>query len=347
MFGLRYFKATPTTYIFQYQNGSLIREGSGLSFYYYAPRNSLVAVPLESVDVPFMFSEVSSDFQEVTIQGQLTYRITEPKTIAGLMNFAIRPNGAYVSEDIAHLPQRAVNAVQVQLRAILQNMTLRELLRGSEQIVKTVRSGLSQPEALPSLGLGLIGLAILAVKPNPETARALEAQVREEFLKQADDATYTRRNSAIEQERAIRENELNTEIAIETKNRQIVETKMEAERSALEKRQQIQDQDLTGKIALEDKNKALTALRAGNARIEADARAYALAQLMKAVEGIDPRVLQALMIGQADSSTLIAAAFQNLANSAEKIGELNISPDLLQALAEKPPMERPNPQGRR
>jgi hypothetical protein len=115
------------------------------------------------------------------------------------------------------------------------------------------------------------------VKPNPETARALEAQVREQILKQADDATYVRRNAAIEQERAVKENELNNEIAVETKKRQIRETQMEAERTVLAKRQAIQDQELAGRIALEDKNRSLTSLRAENARTEADARAYAVA----------------------------------------------------------------------
>ena len=45
----------------------------------------IVLVPLSSVDVPFVFNEVSSDFQEVTIQGQLTYRVADPKQLARLL----------------------------------------------------------------------------------------------------------------------------------------------------------------------------------------------------------------------------------------------------------------------
>ena len=40
-------------------------------------------------------------------------------------------------------------------------------------------------------------------------------------MRQADDAVYTRRNSAIEQERKIKENEFNTDIAAELKKREI------------------------------------------------------------------------------------------------------------------------------
>lgn len=335
MFGLRYVKASPSTYVIQYRNGQPVREGAGLAFFYFAPNASLVSVPLESVDVPFMFHEVSSDFQEVTVQGQVTYRVTDPKALASLMNFTLKPNGEYVSEDPTKVPLRVVNAVQVQLRSVLQGKTLQELLRASELLVQTVRDGLRQPDGLTSLGLELVNLAVLAVRPNPETSRALEATVREQILKQADDATYLRRNSAIEQERAVKENELNTEIAVETKKRQIRETQLEAERAAQQKRQEIQSEDMAGRIALEDKNKALTDLRMENAQKEADAKAYAIGAVMKAVQGVDPKVLQALNVGNTDPSALIAMAFQGLAENAERIGELNITPDLLQQLATK------------
>ena len=335
MFGLRYAKTSPSTYVIQYRNGQPVREGTGLAFFYFAPNASLVSVPLESVDVPFMFNEVSSDFQEVTVQGQVTYRVADPKLLASLMNFTLKPNGEYVSDDPTRLPQRVVNAVQVQLRSVLSGRSLHELLRGWEQMVQSVRDGLRRPDGLASLGLELVNLAVLAVRPNPETARALESTVREQILKQADDAMYLRRNSAIEQERAVKENELNTEIAIETKKRQIRETQLEAERAALERRQQIQDQEMAGRIALEDKNKALTDLRVENARKEAEAKAYAVGSVMKAVQGVDPKVLQALTVGNADPSALIAMAFQGLAENAERIGELNISPDLLQQLSAK------------
>jgi hypothetical protein len=321
MFGIRYAKVSPTTYLIQYRNGQPVREGTGLAFFYFAPSASLVSIPMESVDVPFMFREVSADFQEVTVQGQVTYRVADPKLLASLMNFTLKANGnEYVSEDPGKLPQRVVNTVQVQLRAALQGQNLQALLRESEGLVQAVRDGLRQPDGLPSLGLELVSLAVLAIKPTPDTARALEATVREQILKDADDALYVRRNAAIEQERAVKENELNTEIAVE------------AERALLDKRQQIQAQEMQGQISHEKENETLTELRAANARREADAKAYAMGALVKTVSAVDPKVLQALALGSAEPGTIIAAAFQELAQNAGKIGELNISPDLLQQL---------------
>lgn len=337
MFGFRYIKSDPSTYLLKYRNGKAVREGAGLSFMYFAPSASLVAVPMESTDAPFMFEEVSGDFQAITFQGRVTYRVARPKQLAALMNFTLTPSGsAYVSEDPKRLPMRVVNAVQVQLRSLLQGKPLDTLLQQSEQLVEKAQERLRADKGLEALGLELVDLALLAIKPNPETARALEATVREQILKQADDATYTRRNAAIEQERAIQENELNTEIAINAKEREIREAEIETERALLEKRQQIQVQDMDGKIDLEKTNETLTELKMANARREADAKAYAVDAVMKAVSSVDPKVLNALaLMNNGDPATFIAAAFQGLAENAGKIGQLNISPDLLQQLTRK------------
>lgn len=332
MFGLRYFQASPTTYVLQYRNGRPVREGAGLSFLYLSPGTTIVAVPLDSADAPFMFSEVAGDFQEVTVQGQVTYRVSDPQRLAGLMDFSLANNRGYPIDAQNQLRMRVINAVQVQLRAVLQTMALRELLRSSDQVVHRVREGLRSAETLSALGVELIGLAILAIRPTPETARALEAPVREQLLKEADDATYLRRNAAIEQERAVRENELNTEIAVEAKRRQIREAQVEADGAVLAKRQEIDENTLTGDIAIAGRSEELVTLQARNSGIEAEAKAKTVAQLVRAIEGVDPRVLQALMIGRHDPSAVIAAAFQDLAANAERIGELNVGPDLLRDL---------------
>lgn len=76
---------------------------------------------------------------------------------------------------------------------------------------------IAQHTEMEKLGIEVMGLSILAILPNKETMRALEAQAREEILRNADHALYERRNASIEQERRVKENELNTEIAVETK----------------------------------------------------------------------------------------------------------------------------------
>ena len=333
MFGVRFIKVQPTTYLLQYRKGKVVREGLGLSFFYYSPNTSLVAVPVGSAEAPFIFQEATADFQTVTIQGQVTYRVSEPKRLAGLLNFTLAPYAqGYASEDPEKLPQRVINVVNVLARAELQKLPLREAIRASDALVQSVKAGLINLDEITSLGLEILGLSILAIKPTPETARALEAETREQLFREADEAIYARRNSAVEQERAIKENELNTEIAVENKKRQIRETQMEAERSVQEKKHVLEKEALEAGISREDRRKQLVSLAAENARAEADARAYGVSATMKALSTTDARIVQALASTGMKPEQLIALAFQELAGKADKIGQLNISPDLLREL---------------
>ncbi len=114
MFGIQFIKVQPTTYLLQYRGGRIVREGLGLSFFYYAPTTSLVAVPVASADTPFIFEETTADFQTVTIQGQVTYRVGDPKRLAALLNYTLAPDGqAYASEDPQKLPERVLHVANV------------------------------------------------------------------------------------------------------------------------------------------------------------------------------------------------------------------------------------------
>lgn len=333
MFGMQFIKMDPTMYVIQYHRGKPVRQGTGLSFFYFAPLTSFVAVPVASSDIPFIFKEVTSDYQEVTVQGQVVYRVADPVQLARMLNFTMdAEKQRYVSDDPGKFPSRIINQVQVLIRDELQVLPLQEVLRSVEALVKKVRVSLAGSPVLNSLGIEVLDLSILAIKPTPETARALEAGIREQMLKEADEAIYDRRNAAIEQERSIKENELNTEIAVEVKKRQIRETQMDAERAVQEKKQVLREEDMKGNIALEEKNRELVQLSAENARVEADAKAYNMAAVMDAIAKIDPKVLNSLASMGMQPTQLIAASFRELAESAGKIGELNISPDLLREL---------------
>ena len=336
MFGIRFIKVGPTDFLLQYKGGQVVREGVGLSFFYYGPTTSLVRVPVGSTDVPFIFEECTADFQTVTVQGQLSYRVTDARKLAQLMNFTLAANGRdYSSEDPQKLAQRLINHAQVLTSSSLRVMALREALGGADHLVNTVRSGMQGAEAITSLGIEVLGLSILAIKPTPETARALEAEAREAILRQADEAVFVRRNAAVEQERAIRENELNTEIAVENKKRQIKETQMEAEKSVQQKKRELREAEMATKISLEEQNKSLLVLSTANTREEADAKAYGISAMMRALSETDPKVLQALTSARLDAAQLVALSFKELAENAGKIGELNISSELLQGLLER------------
>lgn len=314
MLGFKYMKSTPTTYVLQYKSGKLIREGPGLSFFYYAPTSTLVAVPLSSVDVPFVFNEVTADFQSISLQGQLSYRIIDAKKVSSLLDFSIYPSGAYASEDPKKLDERLVGQAQVLASAITHRAKLRDVLTAQEQIVSDVLAGLRASQSVAMLGVEVMGLAITAIKPTPETSKALEAEAREQLLRQSDEAIYARRNAAVAQERLIKESELNTEIAVEEKRRQIRETKMSAD------------------IAVEQQRAGLIERQVENDRKEAEAKGYALEATLRPLRDMDWRTLTALSAGKMDPKLSIAMAFRDLADNASKIGSVNITSELLQSL---------------
>ena len=330
-----FIKVPPTTYVLHFRDGKIMREGAGLSFFYWAPTSTIVAVPLASADVPFVFQETTADFQSVTIQGQLTYRVVDPKRLASVLDFTLDRRSGYFQDPSSgrtKLPERLVHALQTLTRAIVQRLALKDVLVNSEVLVVGTLEKLQASEAVSTQGLEILSLSILSVKPTPETSRALEAEAREALLGRADEAIYARRNAAVEHERLIKESELNTEIAVEQKKREIRETQMAAEIAVEQKKGEVRKTQMAAEVALEEQRTELINRRVENERKDADSRAYTLTETLKPLRDLDWKTLMMLSGKGADSKVMIAMAFQEMAENAQKIGELNVSPDLLKSL---------------
>jgi len=314
MFGISYRKANPTDYVLHFSGGRIAHEGAGLSFFYFRPSSTIVSVPLASANIPFVFNEPTADFQTLTVQGQMTYRISDPKKAAAMLDFTVDAKGRYLTDHYQKLPERLVYCLQTLVRAQIQTLPLRRALMHGDELSAQVVGQIKASAEVIQLGVEILNLSILSLKPTPEMAKALEAEARESLNRSADEAVYARRNAAIEQERRIKENELQTELLVQSKQRELHERELEAE------------------IALEQQRAALTDLKTGNERKESDSRAYSLQAMIAPVQGLDWRMLMMLNPRGGDARNTIAMAFQELANNAQKIGEVNISPDLLRSL---------------
>lgn len=219
-----YFKGEPTEYLLMYRGGKLRRAGPALAFYYWVPSTSLVSIPTGTLDVQFILNETTGNFQAVTLQGQLTYRITDPQAMATILNFSIDPTTrAYKSSDPEKPAQRIVNEVQRHARVELLRLSLEDALRQSAEIGASVLAAVKQSQVVTEIGIEVLSLYVTAIKPTPEMAKALEAEYRESLLIKADQAIYTRRATAVEQERRIKENELSTAVTLEEKRRELVD----------------------------------------------------------------------------------------------------------------------------
>ena len=313
MFGISYLKAPATTWVMQYKGGLVVREGAGLAFWYFVPSSVIVEIPISSTDQPFAFRETTADFQDVTVQGSVTFRVVNPADVAKLLNYTVDARGRYVSDDPQKLGDRVIQASQTGARRFLQSRPLREALISSAELAVAIAKTLQESGTVQQLGVEVLEVSVASIVADPEMTKALQAEAREALMREADEAMAERRNLAVELERSIRENELRTERVVAEKQREVRET------------------ELAGEIATEQQRAALVDQKIENEAKEADARAKALEATLAPVKDVDWRTLMALQ-GDVSSDALIAAAFDGLAQNAEKIGTLNVTPELLQTL---------------
>ena len=331
MLGIKHIKFDAMTYVMHFKNGVIKREDRGLSFFYFAPNSSIVAIPMGSNDLPFIFNESSQDYQTVSIQGQISYKISKPKMLADVLDFTLDDKGNYKKNDIENLNQRIINEAQTATSSYIHDITLKEAIRSAKNIEAQILEGLKASAAINLLGIEILGANILAITASPEMARALETETREKLQQEADLAIYERRNFAVEQERMIQESELNTEIAIEEKQKQIAEKKMETDIQQTENDRKLREMQLEADISVEQQRAQLIEQKTANDKKEAETQGFVIETQLAPYKDIDWKLLTALN-NNADAKFNISLAFRELAENADKIGNLNISPDLLDSM---------------
>jgi regulator of protease activity HflC (stomatin/prohibitin superfamily) len=336
MFGIRYYKANPSTYVVKSVNGKTIQKGKGLSFFYNAIKTSISAIPVNTQEAPFIFGLQTADFQEIRVQGQITYRIEDAEKTADMLNFVVKKDGlSYVSDDPMKLGDRVIQSAQAIIQETVQNIPLRAALATHTQLAEEIRRRMAEDQSIKTMGIKVVKTIVNAISPTPETKQALEAEAREAILKEADDAIYARRKSSVEQERTIQEAELQTQHDIQQKEQEIEESRIQNERALLLGQAETDRERIQSEIDNESHRKELVGLVAVNSREEADTEAYAVAIKMKAFTELPVENLKAMALANMQPEQLMAMAFESLAQNAGKIGELNISPDLFGQMVKK------------
>ena len=221
---IRYFKGEPNVHVIKFRNGAMARDGRGVNFWYNPLTSSIAAIPTASTDAPFIFSETTANFQDISIQGTLTYRIDDPVAIARVLDFTIHPRKrTYRTEDPEILTQRIVNAVQAETRRHVAGMSLETALTEVGTLASDVLANVTNSAGLADLGVTVESLHFTSVRATPETQKALETEYRERLQGAADQAIYARRAAAVAEERKIQESELATEVGLETQREELVD----------------------------------------------------------------------------------------------------------------------------
>jgi regulator of protease activity HflC (stomatin/prohibitin superfamily) len=311
----RHLRAEPTNWILFFKNGKKKRSERGAAFWFAPLGASIVEVPLDDRELPFILHGRSADFQDVHVNGVVTFRVRDPEQLASRLSFSIDTrNGRWTSEPLDKLAVVVKELAQELAGSFVARAPLRALLDQSIDVIREqIQGGLVAAPSISSLGVEIVATRVASVKPTSEMEKALQMPTREKIQEEADQATFSRRALAVEKERAIAENELAKR-----------EEQLIGQRGQNEKK----------RITDDAENKRIEAEGAArNVKLNAAAQAESI----KVLEGARVNAERERMdiYRELPPSALMGLAARELAGKLQSIQHLNLSPDMLGSLLER------------
>jgi regulator of protease activity HflC (stomatin/prohibitin superfamily) len=318
---LRHLRAEPTSHIVFFKRGHKKRSAPGLAFWFSPLGASIAEVPLEDHVAHFHVAGRSADFQDTHVNGEVTWRITDPDLIAQRVDFSVHSKtGRYNGEPLDKLSGVVVTRAQELIGDHLARHRLAELLEGGlDGVRERLERGLATDTGLTSLSIAITSIRLARLAPSAEVERALQMPTREKIQQEADDATYARRALAVEKERVIQQNELATRIELAKKEEVLIA------QQGQNRKKQVLDKTAAESIEVEAraKHQLLTAQSEADAtRLRESAEVDAERERVKIYEALPPQVLMGL-------------AAKELAQKLTTIEHLTITPDMIGSLLQR------------
>src|SRR5262245_12877027 len=325
-FFLRHLRGAPTTWVRHHVRGRVKHEGIGQSFWYRPLTAVLSEVPVDDRELPLLFHARTSDFTDITVQATVTYRIAEPATASSRLDFSIHPyTGAARSRPLDQIATLLAELAQQPALDLLARLPLAEALTaGISPVREAVAAALADDARLADLGVAVVSARVVAIRPEPELERALQTPAREKVQAEADRATYSRRAQAVEQERAIAENELQNKIELARREQQLVEQHGANSRRQAELEAGAQLVTAQGQA---ERDRVAAAAKAEQDRLLAEAKANAVR-----VVGLAEAEKEAARVGvyrELPHAVLQALTVREFAGRLPDIKALTITPDVL------------------
>ncbi|MGO4583997.1 SPFH domain-containing protein [Arthrobacter sp. 2RAF6] len=315
---ISHFLGSPTGYVVHLQKGSVRHQGVGQAFWYRPVNSVLSEVPVDDQELPTLFHAITRDHQDVSVQANVTYRFIDPVAVSARLDFALQPAGSGAGTVQATGKEQVATIIGqlCQSHAIDQiaTTTLAQALeRGVSQLRSVLADALRADARLASTGIEILGVQVLAVRPESDVERALQTPVREQLQAEADRAVYERRAVAVERERTISENEMASQIELATRREHLVA------QEGTNARREAEEKAAAGLIqaqASAERQGINATAEANQIRLVGEAAAAREAATMEVYRGME-------------HTTLIALALREAAGSLPSIGNLTITPDLL------------------
>jgi hypothetical protein len=207
------------------------------------------------------------------------------------------------------------------------------------------------------MGLALVTVQVSRVAPSAELEKALQTPTREGLQQKADEAMFSRRALAVEKERAIKENELATELELEKRKKQLIEQRganqlQEVQQVATTEKARVEADLARLQLTAEaETRRSMTLAKTEVEKSKLIADAYARDTLLRAEGDTKARTLWNQIEQQREAERIAlwektpqrvstAFALQAAAAKLDKINHLNLTPDLLKTLVTELATER-------
>lgn len=173
--GWRHLRTAPTAHVRHFRRGRLVHDGPGLSFWFRALTAALSEIPVDDRELAMAFHARTSDFQDVTVQATVTYRISEPATAAARLDFSIDPDtGVWRGVPLEQLSTLLTETAQQHALDVLARTPLAAaLVDGVAAVLERITDGLAAEPRLPATGITVVAVRVVALRPEPEVERAL------------------------------------------------------------------------------------------------------------------------------------------------------------------------------
>jgi regulator of protease activity HflC (stomatin/prohibitin superfamily) len=301
---LRHLRGSPTRYVSHTRNGHVVHEGVGRSFWFRPLSAVLSEAPVDDRELPLLFHARTSDYQDAVVQATITYRIAEPALATSRIDFGIDPgSGRWRAAPLEQLASLLTELAQQHALELLAQMPLAQaIVEAPPRLRKQIEAGLAGDQRLAEIGVELVAVRVGPIRPESDIEKALGTPARELVQQEADRATFERRALAVENERAIAENELHNQIELAKREQALI-----AQRGQNEQRQ-AEDAATASRIE--------AGAQAERVRLVGEAEGEAERSRLDAYRDLEPAILFGL-------------ALKELGANLPDIEHLTLTPDLL------------------
>jgi regulator of protease activity HflC (stomatin/prohibitin superfamily) len=303
---IRHLRSDASVHVARFRNGRVVKSGRGLSFWFLPQLASISELPMDDRDTVLFFKGRSKDFQAVTVQGTLTWRVSDPDVLGTRVDFSVDlKSGRHTAKPVEQIDALLTGMSQQLATQYFARTEVQALLdAGIEPLRARLETGLGS-ERLTEMGIAIVAIRLAAIAPSAELERALQTPTFEGLQQKADQAVFERRALAVEKERAIAENELHNKTELARRESELI-----------------------------DQEAANARRRAEGTREAEQIAADGEASRLRSVEQARVEMEQARFANYRDlpSHIILGMAARELAGKLTRIDHINVTPDLLATL---------------